>query len=220
MQTELSSKRQINHKVMRAIVGFIALALSPVVWLLSGSDNVLTSISISYWTDSRDIFVGSLVAIGFFLSAYNGSGDGRDWEYYLSKVACIFAICVAIFPTEGFSDEDIPAKWVQAIAEPIGVAPGSIHNGAAILLFGCLIVLMWFFSVRAMKKSRPGRAYFYRGVSISIGAGIIGILVIGKLFKLTDTIFWVESWGLTLFGIGWLAAGIYRSDNHTPEALP
>ena len=38
MQTELSSKRQINHKVMRVIVGVIALLLSPVVWLLSGSE--------------------------------------------------------------------------------------------------------------------------------------------------------------------------------------
>ena len=213
MQTALSSKRQINHKVMRVIIGIIAVALSPVVWLLSGGDNELTSISISYWTDSRDIFVGSLVAVGFFLSAYNGAGDGRDWEYYLSKMACIFAICVAIYPTTGFSDEDIPAKWVQAIAEPIGLAPESIHNGAAILLFVCLFVLMWFFSVRAMKKGKPARAYFYRGVSIFMWAGIIALLVIGKIIKLTDTIFWAEAWGLTLFGIGWLAAGIYRSDN-------
>ena len=123
MQTELSSKRQINHKVMRVIVGVIALLLSPVVWLLSGSENELTSISISYWTDSRDIFVGSLIAVGFFLSAYNGAGKGRDWEYRLSKIACLFAICVAIFPTEGYSDEDNPAKWVREIAESIGLVP-------------------------------------------------------------------------------------------------
>ena len=77
MQTELTSKRQINHKVMRVIVGVIALLLSPVVWFLSGSESELTSISIFSWADSRDVFVGSLIAVGFFLSVYNGLGHWK-----------------------------------------------------------------------------------------------------------------------------------------------
>jgi hypothetical protein len=214
MQTELSSKRQINHKVMRVVVGVIALLLSPVVWFLSDSESELTSISISYWTDSRDIFVGSLVVVGFFLSAYNGVGNGRDWEYRLSKLACVFAICIAIFPTEGFSDVNTPAKWVRAISELVGLAPESIHSGAAVLLFACLIALMWFFSVRAMNKGKSHRAFFYRAISVLMAVGIIGLLLIGSLLKLNDTIFWVEIWGLTLFGLGWLAAGSYKTENN------
>lgn len=206
METEQTSKRLINHKVMRQIVGLIALAVSPLVWLLSGNDNELTSISISYWTDSHDIFVGSLIAVGFFLSAYNGMGNGRDWEYYLSKMACVFAIGVAFFPTDGFTQEDMPVKWVMSISKTFGLAPEYIHNGAAILLFVCLIVLMWFFSSRAMKKDKPGRAYFYRGISISMAVGIL-------FFLLIKEVFWAEVWGLTLFGIGWLVAGSYKSDN-------
>jgi hypothetical protein len=213
MQTNLSSRRQINHKVMRVIIGAIALLLSPIVWLLSGSENELTSISISYWTDSHDIFVGSLIVVGFFLSAYNGAGEKRDWEYYISKVAWVFAICVAIFPTVGFSDVDVPAEWVQAVSGLIGLAPETIHSGAAALLFICLIALMWFFSDRAMKKGKPKRAIFYRTVSVLMGSGIVGLLVIGNVLKLNDTIFWVEVWGLTLFGIGWLVAGSYRTDS-------
>jgi len=209
MQTGLSSVRLVNHKILRVVVGVIALLLSPVVWLLAGNENELTSISISYWTDSRDVFVGSLIAVGFFLSAYNGTGNGRDWAYYLSKLACVFAICVAFFPTEGFSELDIPALWVRAIARSIGQEPASIHTGAAILFFACLIALMWSFSMRAMKKSKPHRAYFYRGVSILMVVGIVGLPLVG------GTIFWVEVWGLTLFGLGWLAAGCYRSNNHT-----
>lgn len=213
MQAELTLKRQINHKVMRVIVGVIALLLSPVVWLLSGSENELTSISISYWTDSRDIFVGSLIAVGFFLSAYNGLGIERDWEYYLSKIACVFAICVAIFPTEGFSEADIPARWVRAISQIIVPGPEYIHYGAALLLFACLIALMWFFSIRANDKGKHNRAKFYRGVSVLMGVGIVGLFVIGKVLKLDDTTFWVEAWGLTLFGLGWLVAGSYKSEN-------
>ena len=52
--------RQINYKTMRVMVGIIAIILAPVVCLLADVDHPLTSISISYWTNSHDIFVGSL----------------------------------------------------------------------------------------------------------------------------------------------------------------
>ena len=211
MQKELSLMRQINHKVMRVIVGAITLLLSPVAWILSGGENELTSISISYWTGSRDVFVGSLIAVGFFLSAYNGSGEKKDLEYLLSKVAWVFAICVAIFPTEGFTDVDTPARWVLATAELIGQVPDSIHRVASLLLFACLIILMWFFSKRAKGKGKICRANFYRGVSVLMVVGIVVLYLIGKELKWNDTIFWIEAWGLTLFGIGWLAAGLYKS---------
>ena len=209
--------RQINYKVMRIIVGIIALLLSPTVWILSGVGSEMTSISISYWTDSRDIFVGSLVAVGFFLSAYNGSGNGRDLGYALSKAACVFAICVAFFPTGGFSKADIPAQWILAIADAIGLAPKTIHLIAAVLLFACLIVLMWTFSKRAKSKGKPGRARLYRGISILMGTGMIGIYLLGKVIEIDDTFFWVEYWGLTLFGIGWIAAGSYKTEDRAQE---
>jgi len=56
-----------------------------------------------------------------------------------------------------------------------------------------------------MEKNKPGRAYFYRGVSILMAAGIAGLLLIKEVF-------WAEVWGLTLFGIGRLVAGSYKSD--------
>ena len=206
MQTEQSSKRLINHKVLRFIVGLIAILLSPVVWFLSGSVLELDAISISYWTDSRDIFVGSLIAVGFFMSAYNGSGDGRDAEYYLSKAACVFAICIAFFPTQGFTQSPPPAQWIQAISESVGLVPENIHYTAAVLLFVCLIALMYFFSVSARKKGATARAKFYRGVSVLM---VVGIAVIYLVF---DSIFWVEVWGLSWFGIGWLKAGSYKNN--------
>ncbi|PCI76305.1 MAG: hypothetical protein COB20_11010 [SAR86 cluster bacterium] len=215
MNEELPSRRQINHKVMRVIVGIIALSLSPAVWLLSGSDNELTSISISYWTDSRDVFVGSLIAVGFFLSAYNGTGVGRDWEYYLSKMACFFAICVAIFPTKGFSEENMPAKWVQAISNSFWLEPRIIHGISAVLLFACLIALMWFFSVRARKKGKKNRANLYRLICVLMVVGIVVLFLIGNSFDFNDTLFWVEFWGLSWFGCGWLLAGSYKSENQS-----
>lgn len=204
--------RQINHKVLRVIVGCIALSLAPTVYLLSGSEYPLTSISISYWTDSRDIFVGSLIAVGFFLSAYNGGGNGRDWEYFLSKAACMFAVCVAFFPTEGFNAKDIPARWILAITETLNTRPEYVHYAAAILLFACLIAMMWFFSKRAMKKGKPGRACFYRSISVLMASGIIALEVYGRITHSGITVLVIEIWGLTLFGIGWLVAGSYKTD--------
>lgn len=210
--------RQINHKVMRVIVGCIALLLAPTVYLLSGNKNQLTSISISYWTDSHDIFVGALFAVGFFLSAYNGAGNGKDWEYFLSKAACFFAICVALFPTAGFSNLDMPAKWILSITETINIQTTYIHIWSAILLFGCLIAMMWFFSNRAMSKGKAGRAYFYRIVSVLMAVGIIGLFVYGRITNSSKIVLFIEIWGLTLFGIGWLVAGSYKTEKFLDKA--
>lgn len=204
--------RQINYKVMRVIVGCIAILLAPTVYWLSGSENEFTSISISYWTDSRDIFVGALIAVGFFLSAYNGAGGEKDWEYFLSKAACIFAVCVALFPTKGFSNLDVPAKWVLAITETTKIPSIYIHNGSAILLFACLITMMWFFSNRAMRKGKSGRAYFYRTVSVLMSVGIVGLFVYGRITNSNYMVLLIEIWGLTLFGFGWLVAGSYKTE--------
>lgn len=204
--------RQINHKTMRAMVGAIAFLLAPTVYLLSDVKEAFTSISISYWTNSGDIFVGSLIAVGFFLFAYNGTGNGKDWEFYLSKASCLFATCVALFPTNGFDDKDIPPSWTSAIAGIVSLESAHIHYGAAILLFVCLITMMWFFSNRAMKKNKPARAYTYRTISLFMLVGVIAIFVIGQKLQLNNTVLLIEVWGLTLFGIGWFVAGSYKTN--------
>lgn len=204
--------RQINHKTMRVVVGVIALLLTPAVYLLSGTHEPLTSISISYWTDARDVFVGSLIAVGFFLSAYNGSGTGRDFEYVLSRLSCVFAICVALFPTVGFDGSSAGPAWVVRTAGLVGLLPHHIHYAAAVLLFLCLIAMMWFFSNRARQKGKRGRSNLYRAISIAMAVGIVALLVVGSALSWTNTVLLVELWGLTLFGLGWLTAGAYRTD--------
>ena len=217
LMAEQSSSRQIDYRTMRVVVGAIAFLLPPAVWLLSGIGKDLTSISISYWTGSRDVFVGALVAVGFFLSAYNGTGVPRDREFWISKAACIFAVCAAFFPTKGFSDSDIPARWVSVLAGAIRVKPFIVHYTTAILLFGCLIAFMWFFSLHAMEKNKPVRAYFYRAIGALMIAGIVVGLVVGLLGKQEAILFWVETWLLLLFGIGWLVAGSYRRDENSTK---
>ncbi len=205
--------RQINHKTMRIIIGVIALLLAPTVYLLAEPGKALHSISISYWTDAHDIFVGSLIVVGFFMSAYNGTGGSKDWEFYLSKAAFVFAICIALFPTKGYDNTDIPSAWVVSVASFFNLQPMNIHYTAAVLLFVCLIAMMWFFSNRAKSKGKVKRAYIYRTISILMMAGILILFILGKLiYTWENTVLIIEIWGLTLFGIGWLVAGSYKTD--------
>ena len=204
-------RREIDYKTMRVIVRSIAILLAPFVHIFSGHDE-LTSISISYWTDARDIFVGSLIVVGFFLSAYNGEGYKKDWEFYISKVACVFAVCVALFPTVGRSALNVAPAWTVNMSGFFGLQPQHIHYGSAILLFACLIAMMWFFSSRALCKNKRGRAYFYRIVAILMVVGIFSLLYMGYSLDWKNTVLYVEIWGLSLFGVGWLAAGTYKVD--------
>jgi hypothetical protein len=212
MKPAQPSKRIINHKFMRGIIGAIAI-LMPIIVLILSDKHELTSVSISYWTDSRDIFVGSLIAVGFFLVAYNGTGNRIDFEYLISKVAWLFALCIALFPTDGFTEEDIPAGWILNVSEFLDLTPDAIHKGASILLFICLFFLILFFSCRAKEKGKRIRSYIYLAIGMGMLIGMPAVYFIGKGLQWNDTIFWVEFVGLWLFGWGWFIAGSYRTES-------
>ena len=212
--TKSNQGRIINHKVLRQGTGFIAFCLPFVVWWLS-NEAKLSSISYSYWTDSRDIFVGSLVAVAFFLAAYNGTGECRkDTEYWLSKLAGFFALIVALVPTSCCKANqlncscDVPA-WVDTITGGNNLV---IHNIAAVLLFVCLYMIINFFTRRAKAKGKDGRSNFYWFVSLLMLIGMPVLYYIGETNNWYDSLFWVELFGLVLFGIGWFVAGTYKSD--------
>jgi len=214
METTEQPVRVINHKTMRKVIGLIAIQMPVAVVLLSGRPAAdLSSISISYWTTSHDIFVGSLIAVAFFLFAYNGTGAcRRDIEFWLGKAACIFAIVVAFFPTTDFNDcTDCAPGWVMSLADWVSLKPHQLHYPAAILLFSCLVLMMSFFSLRAKNKGEYARANIYFTISLSMLIGMPLIYVVGEYTGWYESVFWVEFVGLLLFGIGWLVAGTYTS---------
>jgi len=187
--------------------------------MLAGEGIKLNAVSSSYWADSQDIFVGSLVAIAFFLAAYNGTGDcNRDAEYILSKFAGFFALIVAFFPTgtmpykgkcQAPKNNGEAPEWVIDIA---GIYTGVVHLIAAILLFICLFWLMTFFSRRAFYKGKIVRSNFYAVISWGMAIGMPLTLLLAKLMGRKDGVFWLELLGLWLFGFGWLVAGSYKAD--------
>lgn len=229
-ESSSSSDRQINHKTMRQIIGLIALFLAFFTYALSDVYWPVNSISATYWTNSGDLFVGSLVVVGFFLAAYNGK-HGRDLEFYISKVAAVLAIGVALFPTDIDCEPDqlagvlecpvfYPPTWIASLTQALGTSAKIVHYVAAIPLFICLVVLLWFFSKRANDKGFAGRALAYRILAIAMVAGMVVIYAVVKfVLDRSDAIFWVEGWALMTFGVAWLLAGSYSSqaDSSTCE---
>ncbi|MFY0688197.1 MAG: hypothetical protein JXQ90_13580 [Cyclobacteriaceae bacterium] len=209
MTASKGATRVVNHKILRAGTGIIAIILPLMVQWLSTVKN-LSSVSMSYWTDSGDIFVGSLTAIAFFLAAYNGTSEiKKDMEYWVSKCAGLFALLVALIPTHCtlLACGTVP-QWVMTITLN---NPRFVHNAAAILLFVCLFLLIRVFAKRAKAKGRENRSLIYNSISLGMLIGMPAIAIIGKLTDWQEWIYWLEVVGLMLFGLGWLIAGTYKN---------
>lgn len=201
-----NDSKLINHKTQRRIIGIIAFSIAPITWILSDAKNEIGSVSATYWTDAHDIFVGSLVAVGFFLAAYKGAPKTRFIERPLSLIACISALGIALVPTAIMEPNQEPSIWITEI---FGDSYPLWHNIFGMSYFGCLIGLMWIFSHHAKYKDAHIRKKFYRANSIvmAIGMGVLWFALDGFMKKT----FFVELWGLTLFSVGWFVAGMYKS---------
>jgi hypothetical protein len=189
-------KYEIDHHILKLIVGLIALSLANLAAFFSPVP--IESISASYhqggW--ARDIFVGFLYAISAFLLAYNGYSAS---EMILSKIAGLAAIGVAMFPCGcGSHDEILPY----------------VHNVSAAIMFLILAVFCVFFYKRARAKQRREanwRAYIYAvcGILLVLSIVVLGLdeLSGGYISSRVDRlVFYGERLGLMAFGISWLVA--------------
>lgn len=191
------NRAEIDNHTMKFIVGVIAISLAYLTNLFAVDP--LTSISASYWDNSlwsRNIFVGFLFAISAFLLSYNGN---NKWEKWLSKVAALATVCVAIFPCgcDGHS-QIIPM----------------VHYIAAAVMFSILAIFCYFFFRRAWDKGWTQariRAVLYGICGIAIILAMVGMAVdslmdgvISKIFL--QFTFYAEATGLVAFGIAWLTA--------------
>jgi hypothetical protein len=215
---------------LRFFIGFIALLLPVVTPLVAWSP--LASISASYYTNARDIFVGMSFMIGTLLWAYTGRPNTapktveesgvRVWIRTVLRVdrereqgavttaGAIAAVITALFPT----------ACNNCGADPISV----IHYTAASILFAvtvyfCVFVLRDNAIARAKKKESQGfaptkqmrRARFY----VFCGVGIIICLLSAVVAQFYTEPVADGQWGFTyvaetvsllVFGTAWLIA--------------
>lgn len=221
--------KEINYKILRLIVGTIAISIAIVTTILfcvySGKIMIPTSISVTYHLGARDFFVGSLFAVGSFLIAYNGFSKT---EKVLAKFAGIFAILVALFPTT------VNLNWIESAQIPFDTQfckiydEGNIcnttsleetpyiHGVSAMLLIIILFYYCLGFANRANTKlkKRPGMTRFRirKWIYMLCASAMVlstGFLLLSKWLDNSPdntAVFWVEFICLWAFGISWLVA--------------
>lgn len=172
----------VSHLTLRRMIGIAGFILPIVLWANEQRD----SISNYYYGSMRDYFVGSMVAIGAFLAAYNG----YDWRDAVAgriagAAALLVALCPHQHPQYGFM------HFVGAVVFLLTLAYFSLylftrHDGVSI----------------TREKSNRNKIYALCGLLILVG---VGGTVAGVAFG--KSIFWWEALAVIAFGTSWLVKG-------------
>lgn len=215
-----------NYQLQRLMIGVVAFAL-PVLVMTIGCDD-LTSISASYHTASRDVFVAGLASVGLLMIPYQGRSGEDAVEFWLSKVGGVSAIVVAFVPT---SCSKIGEPTISCLVDvACSNANRPFHLLASGTVFACLFGLCLIFRRRAFDKYHRDhyltarvRAHIYEicMLGIVVGAVLIGLEVVGVKLVGNTTVFWGEAIMLFSFSIAWLTASkILIWDGDRPSILP
>lgn len=207
----------ISYLRVRKALGWLGVGF-PIVLVIGGlvaESRILPSISDYYHSIMRDIFVGSLFAIGVFLISYRGHPlkDG-EWfsDDFVATLAGLSAFGVALFPNES-GGRDQTETLSQQLMGFDWAAIG--HYVSAVIFLG---TLAYFCLVKFARTAQPKRRRIYRFCGwFILGGGVLATAAsMVKLYgpsgwsaAITDLkiIFWIETLGILAFGISWLVKG-------------
>ncbi len=188
----------VSYLTLRRVVGALGVSMPIIVaiWglVLPEPHRLLDTISAYYGFRTRDVFVGVLFTVAWFLFTYRGY-DRRDG--IAGNLACVFALGVALFPDSGH-----------------GIDP-AIHYLSAASLF---LVLAYFSLVLFTKtggnptprKLVRNRVYRVCGVVMLACIALMGLYgLAGRPTVLSPVkpVFWLETFALWAFGFSWFVKG-------------
>ena len=203
----------ISYLAIRRGVGIIGIAL-PVILVIGmlfvkTCNTIQPSISDYYYTKMGNLLVGSLCAVGLFLFSYRGY-ERKD--LIAGKLASIFAICIAFFPTGGPDASSAcnflhrnSNSWISAI-----------HDVSAASFFLVLAYFSLFlFTIKSDHPTRRKlmRNKIYKFCGYTILLCIVLLLVYFNVRSLRvalkeyHPIFVLETIALWAFGFSWLTKG-------------
>lgn len=197
----------LSYIGLRRSVGAIGTALPfvlPLGTVALFTMDLPSSLSGYYYTGMRDVFVGSMCAIGVFLLSYK-FGRADNW---LGTIAGVSAIGLSIFPTTP-GGSPTPTRWEHAA--------GVLHLVFAAVFFVALAIFCLFLFTRTEPDGTPTDQKRTRNVVYRIcGWVIVGCLVLAVVAGVglgTDLkaelrpLFWLESVAVLAFGVSWLVKG-------------
>jgi uncharacterized membrane protein YiaA len=200
---EIDRKKQqiISYLTLRTLIGFIGITL-PILLVVAcciygGCIGIQDSISSYYHTGVRDLFVGVLFVLGFFLLSYKGY---EALDNIVASFGSVFALGVALFPSHN------PSPVIR-----------TLHFVSAGLLFAVFIYFsLCLFTKGAKKNDRTKRKNQRNTVYIVCGVlmTVFIICIALSMIFLTDAqlssynpVFWFETLALWAFGVSWLTKG-------------
>lgn len=204
-----------TYRRIRRAIGYLGISL-PI--LLVGfslisffQTQIQPSISDYYYTNLREIFTGTLSAVGLFLIRYKGHGNTSVWknDNLLTNIAGIMAIGAALVPT---NPADISQKIYTLIPSSQNWL-GWLHYGFAGIFFLILALLaINVFTIgQANETGAPKSVLNENNIYKACGCLILGTLILVpvsgylKLFPFSTLVF--ETIALFAFGIAWLIKG-------------
>jgi hypothetical protein len=190
--------------LMRTVIGLIGVLLPFGLmfgdWWIVAGDVPRSSLSAYYHTGVRDLFVGSLVAIGIFLITY------RFFELILdnvlSVVAGLAALGVALLPT----DSRLPDTPLQTrLGEDL---VGNVHISCAVVFVSSLAVMSWLFANDRPDEDPNPRPRWVKPLHRTCAV----VIMLAMAYMLANAVwhldrhaaYWGETVATVAFGISWL----------------
>ncbi|SMP59289.1 hypothetical protein SAMN06265222_106202 [Neorhodopirellula lusitana] len=197
----------LSYLGIRRAIGVSGLLLPIVlgpIGLLFGI-GIQENMSSYYHTPLRDIFVGTLCAIGVFLLCYRGYDSVENWT---ANLGCASALGIALFPLD-FNSDPLVQKSMT----------GYLHTFSGGVFFLTLAFYSLYHFPRDSKREEEPhlfeRAVIYRSSGLVI---LVSMLAMGTyLFWLSPDwkqtfnefkfLFWMEWIAVWSFAAAWLAKG-------------
>ncbi len=196
------------YRRLRRVIGYLGVSLPIMLVLLSlfnfFNTDIQPSISHYYFTNLREVFTGTLCAVGLFMICYKGNGNKSILknDNLLTNIAGFMAVGVAFIPTD-------PLKGACADYTLIAFGLKELHYGLAAILFLVFSLLsINVFTIGQQSNTdipksilNENNIYSFCGYSILLFI----VLVPFRLFEYSTLVF--EALSLFMFGISWLIKG-------------
>lgn len=191
-----------SYLFLRRAIGIIGTAL-PVVLIVGNllwpPGGLLDSLSASYYSPLRGVFVGSISAIAVFLLSYRGYGPVDDIS---GDVAGTAAVGLALFPTAPLSG----ATGVQVLI-------GDVHLAFAGVFFLMLAFFCGFLFPRTgslpatPRKRQRNLVYRVTGALILVTIVLLAVMQVSAVAEALHPRLWLETVAVLAFGVAWAVKG-------------
>ena len=188
----------ISYITLRKIIGLLGICIVPVMilgsFILDHTTKIQASVSEYYHTSMRDELVGIICGISLFLLSHHGD----TWmDSLTSKVAGLFALGIAFFPTSATNDK----SDIMSI----------LHFIASGIFFVILAYMSFFLFTKThgkLTRKNKIRNRIYKACGIIMIISVAGIPIV-RIPSIHESIAFIkptlilETFALLSFGISW-----------------